>query len=305
MMQMFANKQDDRNMLDTQNGSWVHLAAPTDEEINYVSTQHQIPEQFIRDALDKRERARIEVQGDISFVIIQAPLRSTDGDRVLYRTVPIGIIRSKQTLVTICRVNHPIFAELSENRDSYAAMHSHFRWIQAIARHYLKSVEELDGKIAMTEAELQRSVTNKDVYTLLNINKSLVFFTKSLKSNQAALRKLMRAIGTEMTERDEKLMQYALIEMQQAYDAAYIHNTNLSNLMDAYAAVIENNVSNVLKRLTAVAFIVTIPIVIATLYGMNIPLPYKDEGAALTVLMSTSVVLSAITGWIFYKKRLF
>ncbi|MFD0712683.1 magnesium transporter CorA family protein [Paenibacillus sp. GCM10027626] len=305
MLQIFTNEQDDRNMSGMQHGSWVHLAAPTEDEIGYVCRQHRIPVDFIRDALDKGERARFELCGELSLIIIQAPLQMTAEDRVLYRTVPIGIIRTKEAMITVCRVNHPIFAEAIENRGGSAAMYSYFGWIQAVARHYSKSVDELDWKIVAAETELRRSIHNKDVYTLLNINKSLVFFTKSLKSNQAALHKLMRAFGTEMAERDEKLMQYALIEMQQAYDTAYIHNTNLSNLMDAYAAVIENNVSNELKSLTAVAFLLTIPLVIATMYGMNIPLPYQDEGAALTVLMSGSVVLSAITAWIFHKKRLF
>ncbi len=301
MLRIFTNSQHKF----AESKSWIHLASPTKEEIQYVSNLHHIPEDFFQSALDQDERARLETDNGISLLIIHAPLRTKKGDTLMYRTMPIGIISTENVFITVCKENYPVFIESSENRIQFSADNIHFTWIQSIARHYLKAMDELNKEILNTEKSLKKSIHNKDVYSLLYLNKSLVFFTKSLKSNQAMLNKFLKTSTFQRSEQDDKLIQYALIEMQQAYDTAYIHNINLSNLMDAYAAVIENNVSAVLKSLTAFAFILTIPLVAASLYGMNTPLPFQDEGPALTVIMSAAVVLSGITAWFFYKKRLF
>jgi len=173
------------------------------------------------------------------------------------------------------------------------------------ARYYLHCLDDVNRQIIIAEKIIQKSIKNREVYTLLNINKSLVYFSKALKVNLVMLKKLSRVLNLETNEEAEKRIQATFNEMQQAFDISQIYNENLSNLMDAYSGAIEINLSVVLKVLTAFTIILTFPTMIATVYGMNFPLPMQDEGYALAVIMSISTGISLVTGWIFYKTKLF
>ncbi|MGE8205297.1 magnesium transporter CorA family protein [Heyndrickxia sp. NPDC080065] len=306
-------KSDEKGLLQEQSesvlGSWGHPIEPAEEELHYVASRLGVPVDFIRDPLDANERPRIEKNENNLLLIINVPLKMADGEAVPYRTVPIGIIQTSDLIVTICRVNHPILQEVSKElvKQFYTNMKTHafLQLLLVSARYYLHSLDDINQKIIAAEKEIQKSIKNSEVYTLLNINKSLGFFTKALKINLVMMQKLVRVPTFYMNKEDEKWMQAALIEMQQAFDTSEIFNTNLGNLMDAYSAAIENNLSAVVKVLTAFTVIGNFPLVIAAMYGMNFPLPFQDGEYALAVLMSLSLVMSLVTGWIFYKIRLF
>lgn len=289
--------------------NWVQLTNPSEEEIQNAASRFGVPADFIRDPLDADERSRIEKNEDNLLFIINVPLEMADGESVPYRTIPIGIIQTHDVMISICRVNHPILQELSKKtvKPFLTKVNTHFLFqlLLLSSRYYLHLLDDINQQIIAAEKKLQKSIRNSDVYTLLNINKSLVFFSKSLKVNRIMMQKLSRIQRFEINEENEKLMQAAFIEMQQALDTSEIYNENLGNMMDAYSAAIENNLSAVVKVLTAFTVIFTFPLVVASIYGMNFPLPVQDGAYALAVLMLIGGVISLGTGWIFYKKRLF
>ncbi|MFO1442384.1 magnesium transporter CorA family protein [Bacillus sp. Bva_UNVM-123] len=306
-------QSDDKGLLQEQSeiyqGCWIHLTEPSEEEIQYIASRHGIPDDFIRDSLDSDERSRIKKNENGLMLIINVPLEVEIGGTEPFRTVPIGIIQTNNVIVSICRINHPILQEFSKqfvkpiftNRKTYLTL----QILLVSAHYYLHSLDDLNQKIIEAEKKIQKSINNREVYTLFNIKKSLVFFTKALKVNRMMMQKLSRMINFEMDEEVEKLMQAAIIEMQQALDTSEIYNENLGNMMDAYSAAIEINLSAVVKVLTALTVIFTFPLVIASIYGMNIPLPEQNGEYILAVLMSFSAIIILATGWIFYKKRLF
>lgn len=304
-------QSDDKGHLQEQSefyhGCWLHLIEPSEEEIQYIASRHGIPDDFIRDSLDSDERSRIKKNENGLMLIINVPLKVANGGDAPFRTVPIGIIQTNNTIVSICRINHPILQELSKRfvKPIFTKKKTDLtlQILLVSAQYYLHSLDDINQKIIEAEKKIQKSINNREVYTLFNINKSLVFFTKALKANRMMMQKLSRNFAID--EEEEKLVQAAIIEMQQALDTAEIYNENLGNMMDAYFAVIENNLSAVVKVLTALTVIFTIPLVTASIYGMNIPLPEQNGEYILAVLMSFSVMISLATGWIFYKKRLF
>ncbi|MEB2299922.1 magnesium transporter CorA family protein [Lysinibacillus xylanilyticus] len=289
-------------------GSCVYLTEPTKEDIQYVANRLGIPTDFISDSLDIDERSRIEKSGNDLLLIVNVPLKMPNGETIPYRTIPIGIIQTSEVIVIICRSNdHPILQEFSKILDKDFNNNINVSFILQLllvsASYYLHCLDDVDQKVIVSEKIIQKSIKNNDVYTLLNINKSLVYFTKALKVNLVMMKKLSRAL--KMNEEDEKWVQATFNEMQQAHDTSKIYNENLSNLMDAYSAAIEINLSVVVKVLTAFTIILTFPTMVATIYGMNFPLPKQDEAYALVVLMSFSTVISLLTGWVFYKTKLF
>ena len=288
-------------------GSCVYLIEPSEEDIQYVANRLGVPTDFISDSLDIDERSRIEKSGNNSLLIVNVPLKITNGETIPYRTIPIGIIQTSEVIVIVCRVSHPILQEFSKILDKSFNNHINVSFILQLllvsARYCLRCLDDLNKKVIVSEKLIQKSIKNSEVYTLLNINKSLVYFIKALKVNLVMMKKLSRVL--EMNKEDEKRLQVTLNEMQQALDTSKIYNENLSSMMDAYSAVIEINLSVVVKVLTAFTIILTFPTMVATMYGMNFPLPWQDEQYALLVLMSLSIVISLVTGWIFYKTRLF
>jgi len=289
-------------------GSCVYLTEPTEEDIQYVANRLGVPTDFIGDSLDIDERSRIEKSGNDLLLIVNVPLKMPNGESIPYRTIPIGIIQTSEVIVIICRSNnHPILQEFIKILDKNFINNINVSFILQLllvsAGYYLHCLDEIDQKVIVSEKIIQKSIKNSEVYTLLNINKSLVYFTKALKVNLGMMKKLSRVLETN--EENEEWWQATLNEMQQAYDTSKIFNENLSNLMDAYSAAIEINLSVVVKVLTAFTIILTFPTMIATIYGMNFPLPMQDEAYVLVVLMSFSTVISLLTGWIFYKTKLF
>lgn len=289
-------------------GSCVYLTEPTEEDIQYVANRLGVPTDFISDSLDIDERSRIEKSGNDLLLIVNVPLKMPNGESIPYRTIPIGIIQTSEVIVIICRSNnHPILQEfikiLDKNFNNNINVFFILQLLLVSAGYYLHCLDEIDQKVIVSEKIIQKSIKNSEVYTLLNINKSLVYFTKALKVNLGMMKKLSRVLATK--EENEKWWQATLNEMQQAYDTSKIFNENLSNLMGAYSTAIEINLSVVVKVLTAFTIILTFPTMIATIYGMNFPLPMQDEAYVLVVLMSFSTVISLLTGWIFYKTKLF
>ncbi|MDM5249425.1 magnesium transporter CorA family protein [Lysinibacillus sp. G4S2] len=290
-------------------GSCVYLTKPSEDEIRYVVDHLGVPTDFINDSLDKDERSRVEKNGNDFLLIVNVPIKMPNGDAEPYRIIPIGIIQTSDVIVIICRDNHPILQEFSDIlvKDIYTNMSASYvlQLLLVSARYYLHCLDDVNRQIIIAEKIIQKSIKNREVYTLLNINKILVYFSKALKVNLVMLKKLSRVLNLETNEEAEKRIQATFNEMQQAFDISQIYNENLSNLMDAYSGAIEINLSVVLKVLTAFTIILTFPTMIATVYGMNFPLPMQDEGYALAVIMSISTGISLVTGWIFYKTKLF
>lgn len=311
MLNIYKNDAEGRlrEQSEIVHNSWVRLTEPTEKERQLVTSRLGVLVDFIHDPLDASERSRVQIKEDHVSLVIHVPLTMEERNSVPYRTVPLGIIHTNDALVTTCRIDHPILSEICEQQAKYFSTQTKIRFILQLfylsARHYLNAIDDIDQKITFAEKRLQKSIHNKEVYKLLNLNKSLVYFAKALKVNRTAIQQWTRAINLKMDENDERMLQDVLIETQQALVTSEIHNTNLSNLMDAYSAVIENNVNVTVKRLTMFTLIAAIPMVIAGVFGMNIPLPIQNESYTFALLMSISAVISLLTGWVFKKLNLF
>lgn len=284
---------------------WLHFIAPSKEELGQISEQYNIPHELLAGVLDPNERPRMVMHEETCILVIHVPYKVKEKSRIRYRTKPVVIMQQGNLYMTFCDDEHIVFDGYQDNRNQSYANGAPFIWLQAIARYYHCCLDELNVEVTKTEMRLQKSIHNRDLYAILDLNKSLVFFAKSLKLNDIMLRKYMNMIGASMQPQEQQELSYVLIELKQVSETVHIYNMNVSNLMDAYAAIIENNVSIVVKTLTAATFILTIPLAIASLYGMNSPLPFQESNYMLLVLFGISIVVSGFVGWKFYKKKLF
>ena len=296
------------------NDSWINLYSPTEAEIAKVESEIQIPQEFLRYPLDEEERPRIDFDDDtgIVLVIIDVPYTRRENDIIKYETTPLGIILADKHIVTVSLRQTPILDHFIDNRikDLYIPYRTRFtiQILYAVAREYLRLLRFIDKTLEVAESELAKEVSNNQLFKLLELSKSLVYFASSLKSNEAVLEKLMRGRTIKLYDEDEDLLEDVVIEYKQAHEMADIYSTIVSSTMDAYASIINNNVNDIMKILAAATICLTMPDLIGCFFGQNCPMPwdaeFADKPIPFIMLLAGCIASLVISAVILKRKRM-
>lgn len=288
-------------------GSWINLINPTDQEIEHVCNSINIDQEFIRYALDYEEKARIDIEEDNTLFIIDVPIIEKNDDQLVYTTMPIGMIIVRDDyFLTVSLSENKILNPFEENKVKDFATYMKSRFIFQIlynnASTFLNYLKQINREIELTENELKNSLKNKELLKLLSLEKSLVYFTTSLKSNELVMEKTMRGKILKLYEDDEEILEDAIIENKQAIEMSKIYSDILSGTMDAYASIISNNLNVVMKFLTSITIILSIPTMIASFWGMNVALPLQNNILGFIIIVVISIIVALLaTQWL--KKR--
>jgi magnesium transporter len=293
--------------LEYEEHSWVHIVAPDEDEIRRVSDELEIPIDFLRSPLDIDERPRIEVEDENVLVILRTPHFEEDDD-VEYTTLPLGIILAENMIITVCSKKNDVMQAIADGRsreglstvNKVKFILQMFSGATTVYMDYLKSINR---KTSIAQNEVLKSMRNKELIKLLNYEKSLVYFITSLKSNELVLERLKRTELLDISDEDKDMLEDVIIENRQAIEMTNIYSYILSGMMDAFASIISNNLNVVMKVLTSLTVILTIPILIASIYGMNIELPLQHSPYAFPIIFGGSLILSLIGAVIFIKKN--
>lgn len=300
-----------REIDEIQEGSWINLTAPTKEEIERVAEECKIEIADLSAALDEEERPRLE-QEDYTLILVDIPVMVGRDEREGYETIPLGIIMTKEVLVTVCLEENTILPPFSRgmirNFKTYMKTRFVLQMLYKNASQYLTYLRIIDKKSSIVEEKLQGSTKNEELIELLELEKSLVYFTTSLKTNEVVLERLLRNETIKKYEDDEELLEDVIIENKQAIEMANIFSGVLSGTMDAYASVISNNQNIVMKFLTTVTIVISIPNIVFSAYGMNVAMegmPFAKSPYGFSIIILLTFLISAIVAIIFQKKNLF
>ncbi|HHY41133.1 MAG TPA: magnesium transporter CorA family protein [Syntrophaceticus sp.] len=301
-----------------EKGSWLCLINPSEEEIKQVSGKTGITHDFLKHPLDNEERPRIEVEPGQFLIIIKVPVERGSEGSVIYDTIPLGIIITKDYLVTVCLDDHPIFDQLLNEPVLYTFKKTRFLLLVLIktATLYLNYLRKLDIRSTELQQRLSHSMKNEALVELLNIQKSLVYFTTSLRANGIVMEKLTRTqlvkaeeapatMLVKMYPEDEDLLEDAITENRQAIEMSSIYSSILTGSMDAYAAMISNNVTVVMKFLTSVTIVLSLPTIIASIYGMNVGLPFQHSPFAFLGIIGVTLGMCGIAAYALYRWNMF
>ncbi|GKU84388.1 magnesium transporter CorA family protein [Niallia sp. NCCP-28] len=312
MLKMYASNEQGalKEIEKISNGCWVNLIDPTEKEIYDISKELEIPLEFLKDPLDEEERSRLEKDGENILIIVNVSLVSMDENNLpIYDTIPLGMIIAKNCFITVCLKDNPIFETFSrgkvKNFFTYKKTRFSFQILYSMATSYLKYLKQISKKTDIIEKELHQSMKNKELFSLLNFEKSLVYFTTSLKSNNIVMQKMLKSNYLKMYAEDQELLEDVIIENQQAIEMAETHTSILSGMMDAFASVISNNVNIVMKFLTSFTIILSLPTMVASFYGMNVAIPFQDYRYSFIIAIIIAFGLSGVTAIVFWKKRFF
>ncbi|HET7560698.1 MAG TPA: magnesium transporter CorA family protein [Limnochordia bacterium] len=299
-------------------GAWISLIRPADEALRRTSEATRVPLEFLRAALDDEERPRLEFEDDQVLVIINIPIvRGEDPDE--YDTIPLGIAITPEHIVTVCLEPNALLETLSSGRSGTLHTAKKTRFLLLIlfrtASMYLRYLRQIDKKTDEIERALHQSLKNEELIRLLDLEKGLVYFTTSLRSNQIVMEKLLRsrlrrdAAGAEAVVRlypeDEDLLEDVITENQQALEMSEVYSNILSGMMDAFASVISNNLNIVMKFLTSVTIVLALPTMVASFFGMNVAIPYQHSPHAFLGALLLSFALSSGVVFLLMRKRMF
>ena len=287
-------------------GTWIHLIDPTRTEVKQLLSVIDIPEDFVIAALDEDERARTDREDGVTLIILRVPYFFGQEEDLPYGTVPLGIILTNGYLVTVCKYHTGIAEDLLGHRIKGLSTAKHVRLIlhilQVTAQKYLAYLRHIDAAIEAVEERLQRSLRNEEVLQLLRYQNCLVYFTTGLKSNQLVMQRLQKSQLFSRFEEDEELLEDVLIENSQALEMTQISENILGQDMDAYASIISNNLNVVMKFLASATIIVSVPTLLASIYGMNVDLPLQGSPYAFVVVMGVALLLAAAILWLFWRR---
>lgn len=261
-----------------EEGCWISVTAPSDDEVSFLIEHYQLDAGFVRSALDEEESSRIEVEDDQTLIIVDYPVSYEDASAksgVMYSTLPMGIILTERNVFTISLKENTIISELSGGMIKNVRTSLKTRFILTIllriALKFLQYLKQIEKVSYATERSLHRSMRNKELFQLLDLEKSLVYFSTSLKANEITLEKIYRGRVIKLYEEDQDLLEDVLIEIHQAVEMTNIYTSIQSGMMDAFASIISNNLNIVMKRLTIITILMAVPTIIFSYYGMNVP----------------------------------
>ena len=315
MIKMYKTDLETNKTVETtefEKGTWINMVAPSDEEIKKVCSKLKIQEDFIRDSLDFEERARIDYEedDDTTLFIIDIPIIDKENDEEVRSTMPLGMIVVRDDFfITVSLKQNRIISELekSKNRNTivtYKKTRSILQIFYKTAEIYLLELKKLDRDKERAEKELNNSMKNRELLKMLALEKSLVYFTTSLKSNEVVMEKTLRGKVIKLYEEDEDLLEDAIIENKQAIEMAKIYSDILSGTMDAYASIISNNLNIVMKVLTVITIILSVPTIIASFWGMNVAVPLGNNPFGFYIIAAVTILITSISFIIFKKRNL-
>lgn len=294
-----------------ENGSWVNVVPPLKlEEFSKLSEELEIPLDFLKDSLDIDERSRFEEEDNVKLVVIKAPTENNSFNEsdAYYITIPICIILTHNQIVTVNSFDNAAikkFLKSFENRQSDRRNMMVLKIFEKVITTFTETLKEINVRRNVIEQKLYAANKNEQLLQLMRIQKSLVYIVTSLRSNEMVFMKMERTNFLGLNEEEKEFMQDLLVDNSQALEMANIYTNILSSTLDAFASIIANNQNEVLKRLSVITIVLTFPVLVASIYGMNVPIPYSKSPYAFYIPVFLSLILSLAIGWLFLRKKIY
>lgn len=288
-----------------EKGSWINLVNPTENEIKRVCENLKIQDDFIRAALDNEEKARIDIEEDdetILFIVDVPIIEKSKDENDIYTTMPLGMIVVRDDFfITVSLNKNKVINSFEKmkikNFQTYKKSRFIFQILYINASYFLSYLKQINKETEIAEYVLQKSMRNKELLKMLSLEKSLVYFTTSLKSNELVMEKTMRGKIIKLYEDDEEILEDAIIENKQAIEMSKIYSDILNGTMDAYASIISNNLNGVMKFLTSITIVLAVPTMVSSFWGMNVILPFQDNRYGFPIMLIISIILTLIVTW--------
>ena len=288
-----------------QPNCWIQVTCPTEEDIQMLEEQYQIPDYFLSDISDTDERARYEYDDGWMLIILRIPYVKEVRSRTPYTTVPLGIIHKRDVTITVCYYETNMMIDFlsyqqkrGEGFTDYVDMI--FRLFLSSAVWYLKRLKQISLLIEKAKRNLDKEVNNESLIGLSRLQDSLTYFNTSIRGNETLLSKLKFKL--QIDELDADLIEDVTIEMTQARETTNIYSNILESTMDTYQSIINNNMNTIMRTLTSVTIILMLPTLISSFFGMNLVTGMENNPVGFIIAIILSLAIS-IASWFFFRHK--
>ena len=312
MIQYFKNINQQTVEIDKpENGSWVNVLPPLrQEEFSELAEGLDIPIDFLTDSLDIDERSRFEEDDNVKLIVIKTPTENNSFNEsdAYYITIPICIILTHNQILTVNSFENSAikkFLNTFQNRHPDKKSMMVLKIIEKIVQNFMEHLKEINQRRNSYEQKLYDASKNEHLLELMRIQKSLVYFVTALRSNEMLLMKIERTNFLGLTEEEKEFLNDLIVDNSQALEMANIYTNILSSTLDAFASIIANNQNQVLKRLAVITIVMTFPVLIASLFGMNVPSGFEHSPYAFYFVALLSLAIAVAIGWLFLRKKIF
>jgi magnesium transporter len=312
MIQLFKNIEGVTTSVEKpENCTWVNILPPfKQEEFTEIADKLDIPIEFLQDSLDIDERSRFEEFDNVKLIVIKTPTENNsfnDSD-AFYITIPICIILTHHQIVTVNSFENGAikkFLNTFQNRHPDKRNMMVLKIFEKMTQTFIEYLKEINHRRNTLEQRLYEANRNEELFELMRIQKSLVYLVTALRSNELLLIKLDRTNMLSLNEEEKEFLGDMIVDISQALEMANIYTNILSSTLDAFASIIANNQNVVLKRLAAITIILQFPVLVASVYGMNVPIPFQDQQHAFYIPIILALGISLVMVWYFNKKKWF
>jgi magnesium transporter len=312
MIQYFKNVDHKTIQVDkAETGAWVNVLPPLkQEEFNELSVSLNIPIDFLKDSLDIDERTRFEEEDNVRLIVIKTPTENNSFNEsdAYYITIPICIILTHNQIVTVNSFENPAmkkFLSTFQNRHPDKKSMMVLKVFEKVVQNFMEYLKEINQRRNVLEQELYSASKNEQLLQLMRIQKSLVYFVTALRSNELLFMKLERTDFLGLTDVEKEFLNDLIVDNSQALEMANIYTNILSSTLDAFASIIANNQNEVLRRLSVITIVLTFPVLIASLFGMNVPSGFEHSPYAFYIVGFLSLIIALIIGVFFLRKKIF
>jgi len=309
MIQYFKNVNHQTVAIDKpESGAWVNVLPPLkQEEFTELSDELDIPIDFLTDSLDIDERSRYEVTDNVKLIVIKTPTENNSFNEsdAFYITIPICIILTHNQILTVNSFENEAikkFLNSFQNRHPDKKNMMVLKIFEKVATNFQEYLKEINQRRNVLEQKLYDANRNEELLQLMRIQKSLVYFITALRSNELLMMKLARTNIMQLNEDEKDFLDDLIVETSQALEMANTYTNILSSTLDAFASIISNNQNEVLKRLATLTIFLSVPVLIASIYGMNVPIPYKDSPYAFWAPVILSLIILGVVMYSYYKR---
>ena len=289
-------------------GAWIHLTDPTKDELDFINKECAVMPGFLQAALDEEETPRIEKDEEQTLILVDIPVIEPEGTSFLYNTVPLGIVITEHNIVTVCLEESTIIDDFHKGRvkgfDCAKKTRFVFQLLYKNSSRFLQYLRQIEKASTQVESALHKSLKNRELIQMLKLEKSLVYFATSLKANEMVLEKMLKTNLIKRYPDDEDLLEDVIVENKQAIEMCTIYRDILSGTMDAFASVISNNLNIVMKLLTSITIILAVPTLIASLWGMNVDVPFGGLRGGFLIVTGIALAVTVTVALILWRKKM-
>ena len=296
-----------------EKGCWIDVVAPSEEELQEIAAATKIQMDFLTAPLDEEEKSRIEIEDDQILVLVDIPFLRSNKD---YDTLPLGIIITENYITTVCLEPNAVTAEFGAHNTKIFSTFKKTRFLFQIlfksATLYLKYIRIIIRRTDELEKHLRQSMQNSELFNLLDLQKSLTYFSTSLRSNYIVMEKLLRLRSAtqsrhliKLYEEDEDLLEDVIIEYKQAVEMVEMYSHILNSMMEVFASIISNNLNLVMKFLATMTIVLAIPTLVSSMWGMNVPVPFANNPWGFAIVLTVALGVSGAAAYLLWKRRMF